>query len=333
MDLVELFRTLRRRWILTLPLLALTFVMVAEANAKIPGPFQAESMVVLLPSVQSSAVNGNNPYLSFQGSLNIAGDIVAREVMDPRTVANLAASGYPSSYQIADDATTSGPVLDITVTGKNKEQVESTLQAVTSTVQNRLTSLQQAIKTKNRITSMVISMAPTAKLEVSKKARVLVLVLGLGLVLTVCIPLLVDAEITRFRRRRNMVRRPIRGGLANPWRRPQAPEKADTLAQPAAANSSLSWAGVGRASGQPKPERGAEPARPDDRPAPAAAGQSQSAAQPVNSGWPSAPRANPLDDTWPPAPKAATQEVAFGPPGPAKDESLAGDRDSTNTRA
>ena len=202
MDLVASMRTLRRRWILTSALLLLTLVGTAALWVKKPGPYQAESMVALIPSHQSSVVNGNNPYLSFGGSENIAGDIVLRQMMAPQTAASLANRGYGASYAIVDDPTTSGPILDITVTGSNQSQVETTLQGVTAATQAKLTALQADLRPTDRITSMVASQDPSAHLLVSKKARLVVLVLGLGLILTYAIPQIVDAEITRRRGRR-----------------------------------------------------------------------------------------------------------------------------------
>ena len=202
MDLVASMRTLRRRWILTTALLLLTLVGTAMIWVKKPGPYQAESMVALIPSHQSSIVNGNNPYLSFGGSENIAGDIVLRQMMAPQTVAALADRGYGDSFEIVDDPATSGPILDITVTGSNQSQVESTLQGVTAATQAKLIALQADLKPTDRITSMVASEDPSAHLLVSKKARLVVLVLGLGLILTYAIPQIVDAEITRRRGRR-----------------------------------------------------------------------------------------------------------------------------------
>jgi len=202
MDLVAAMRTLRRRWILTTLLLLLTLAATALIWVKKPGPYQAESMVALIPSHQSSIVNGNNPYLSFGGSENIAGDIVLRQMMAPQTVAALADRGYGESYEIVDDPATSGPILDITVTGSNQSAVESTLQGVTTATQAKLTALQAYLKPADRITSMVASQDPSAHLLVSKKARLVVLVLGLGLILTYAIPQIVDAEINRRRDRR-----------------------------------------------------------------------------------------------------------------------------------
>lgn len=199
MDLVASGRTLRRRWILTSFLFLLTLAAALAAWVKIPGPYQAESMTVLYPSQQASKPNGDNPLMSFGGSLNVAGDIVLREVSAPLFVAQLAAHGYTSSFTIADDPSSTGPILDVTVTGKNQAQVEQTLNGVTAAVKNQLATIQQSYKPANRITSQVVSTQPTPLLLVSKKARTIVIVLGLGLVLTFAIPQVVDAEIAKRR--------------------------------------------------------------------------------------------------------------------------------------
>jgi hypothetical protein len=199
MDLTASLRALRRQWILTGFLLVLTFAAGVAAWVKIPGPYTTESMVVLVPSKQEAKINGNNVYLSYGGSENVAGDIVQRQVMDPATVTALYNKGYTGSYTIADDTNTTGPILDITVTGKSKSVVESTLSAVTTEVQSKLVVLQQNIPAANQITSMVASFDTSAKLEVSKKARVVVLLVGLGLVLTYALPQILDAEIRRRR--------------------------------------------------------------------------------------------------------------------------------------
>jgi len=199
MDLVASGRALRRRWILTSFLFLLTLAAALAAWVKLPGPYQAESMTVLYPSQQASKPNGDNPLMSFGGSLNVAGDIVLREVSAPSYMAQLAAHGYTSSFTIADDPNTTGPILDVTVTGKSQTQVEQTLNGVTAAVKNQLASIQQNYKPANRITSQVVSTQPTPQLLVSKKARTIVIVLGLGLVLTFAIPQVVDAEIAKRR--------------------------------------------------------------------------------------------------------------------------------------
>jgi hypothetical protein len=287
MDLGEFFRTLRRQWILTLLLLLLTLFAVYEANIKFSGPYQAESVIVLLPSQKAAEPNGRNPYLSFDSSINVAGDIVLRQVMDPHTVAALAAKGASSSYEILDDPNTAAPMLDVTATGGNKAQVESTLQVVTRTFQARLDTLQQSLKPINRVTSMVIFKDPVAKLELSKKARVLVVFLVIGLVLTCAIPLMVDAELTRRRSRRGSERpaQGTRGGIKG-WRpaersapaRPPAPASAEPVERVFTYGSKAR-----RAAEQPSPQQAApEPGRPGSDPS------RDEAAWPYKN-WPAAP--------------------------------------------
>jgi hypothetical protein len=199
MDLTASLRALRRQWILAGFLLVLTFAAGVAAWVKIPGPYTTESMVVLIPSKQEAKINGNNVYLSYGGSESVAGDIVQRQVMDPATLTALYNKGYTGSYTIADDPTTTGPILDIKVTGSSTSVVESTLSAVTTEVQSKLATLQQNLPAANQITSMVASFDTRATLEVSKKARVVVLAVGLGLVLTYSLPQILDAEIRRRR--------------------------------------------------------------------------------------------------------------------------------------
>jgi hypothetical protein len=199
MDLVASGRTLRRRWILTSFLFLLTLAAAVAAWVKLPGPYQAESMTVLYPSQQASKPNGDNPLMSFGGSLNVAGDIVLRMVSSPAYAAQLAAQGYTSSFTIVDDPNTTGPILDVTVTGSNQSQVEQTLNGVTTAVKTQLAAIQRNYKPANRITSQVVSTQPTPKLLISKKARTVVIVLGLGLILTFAIPQVVDAEIAKRR--------------------------------------------------------------------------------------------------------------------------------------
>ena len=218
MDLAASFRTLGRQWILTFFLLILTFAAGVAAWVKLPGPYSAESMVALVPSHQESIQNGNNAYLSYNGSEVVAGDIVLRQVMAPTTVLELAGRGYTGAYTIADDPNTTGPILDITVTGKSKAVVENTLRGVTDKVQAQLTTLQQSLAPADQISSIVASYAPTASLKVSKKMRVIVLVVGLGLVLTFALPQIVDAEVNRRRGRRAGADLPAGGSNARDYR-------------------------------------------------------------------------------------------------------------------
>jgi hypothetical protein len=198
MDLMESFRILRRRWILTTLLLLLALGGTAAATYKLPRTYVAASSVVLLTSPNSSKSNGGNPYLSFNGSLSPTGDVVRYEVMDTGTARLLATEGYTAPYVITNAVDTSGPVLLVTVTGSNKTAVEQTMLGVTAELRAKLQELQAGITPGNRITMTTLALGP-AKLQRSKLARPLVVIFAFGMVLAFAIPLLVDARVTRRR--------------------------------------------------------------------------------------------------------------------------------------
>jgi hypothetical protein len=200
--------TLRKHWVLTLCLVLLTLFAAVGAWVKTSGPYQAESQVVFLASQQASKLNGNNPYLSFQDSLNMTGDIVREGVMDPRVVAALAAKGFKDTYLVQDDVLSAGPVLDIIATGPTKAGVMATQAAVTADVQSQLQQLQSDVLPKNQITSQVISSSLQPTLLITKKARPVVAVLFLGALLILIVPQIVDAVQNRYGNRRKKGQRP-----------------------------------------------------------------------------------------------------------------------------
>ena len=202
MDASGSLHTLRKHWVLTSLLILLTLVAAAGMWVAKPGPYQSESQVVFLASQQSSKVNGDNPYMSFNTTLTTTADLVRREVLDPQIVAELGARGYTESYNVVNDPLATGPVLDITAVGGNQAAVEATQHAVTAEVKSELALLQQGIAPQNQITSLIVSSNTTPSLLISKKARPLVAVLAVGLILILAIPQIVDASGRRRRDRR-----------------------------------------------------------------------------------------------------------------------------------
>jgi hypothetical protein len=249
MDVKESVRALGRHWFLTLLLLALTVVAAYKLYQR-PGPYQAESQVALLPSKQNSKLNGGNPYLSFGGALTTTADLVRREISQPTFAHALKTRGYVSSYQVVDDPNTAGPVLDITVTGKSKPAVEHTLAGVTAAAGAELSRMQGPLKKYDRISMLTVSYDPKASLVLSKKARTPIVVLAVGLVLTIAIPLMLDAALRR-RRIRDIIRSLTRrGGAGVP-----APAGAGAAAVAGAGSASAAFAGHGPGYRQP-PRRG-----------------------------------------------------------------------------
>jgi hypothetical protein len=314
MNLKQMFSIWRRRWVLTTALLLLALVGTAAATQVLPKYYQAQSTVTLIPSANFSAANGHNPYLSFDGSLPVTAQLISFQLMDPRTVQNLANEGYSATYTNGLAVNTTGPVLQTVVVGHNKALVERTLTGVTNEIGTELASLQAGIPNpKNKISVETVSFDPKPTLEVTKTARPIVVVLFLGVVLALAIPLVVDGQLGRSQkltRSRKPARRAVRGtgpGVAgvpgprtpapvvSPARPEQAAKPAPPVAQPA-------WAG------QPaEPDWAGQPAEPDWASKPAEsewlpatpAGRLESAAKPE---WPAAPVPPPARTEWPAAP-------------------------------
>jgi hypothetical protein len=194
---VDLMSSLRRRWILTCTLLLLTLVIAGGAWQKIPTTYQSVSSIVLLAPPNTAKAYGGNPYLAFNPTLNQTADVVRYETNDTRTADALKAEGYSSSYLVTDATDTSGPVLIVTVTGSDQALVEHTLHGVTSEVSARLNALQAGLTVGNKISDVVITFTPQASALRSKKEKPLALLLALGIVLTICIPVMVDARSAR----------------------------------------------------------------------------------------------------------------------------------------
>ena len=199
---MELLSSLRRRWILTCSLLLLTLIGTAAALVKLPATYESVSSVVFLAPKNVAKAYGGNPYLAFNSTLNQTADVVRYEVMDLRTVNSLAARGYTSTYLVTDATDTAGPVLVVTVTGKNQAEVEHSLYGVTSEVSTKLNELQPGLTSSNKVSDVIITFTPKPTVLSSKKSRPITVVIGLGLLLTVGIPLIVDSALIRRRSRK-----------------------------------------------------------------------------------------------------------------------------------
>jgi hypothetical protein len=229
----------RRRWALTIFLLLLALVGTGVAALRAPRTYQAQSMVVLLASHNSSKAMGGNPYLSFSDSLSTTASVISSELMDPQTASTLRAQGFPEGYQVVSQATLSqttllpAPFVQVTVTGSNRALVEHTLVGVTREIGYLLTKLQVGVSAGSKISSFVASFAQQPSLSITSTARPLVVVLGILIILALGIPLVVDAWAARRRSSRDSdgVRTPSLAG------RPQESHLRNGLREPGAVAS------------------------------------------------------------------------------------------------
>lgn len=213
MNPVTIMQIWRRRWILTVFVLLVALAGSATAVVKLPKAYEAQSTVVLVPSMRTAkALGGGNPYLSFSSSLSIAADVVTTELTAPQTERELASSGYSQQYTAVSESTTGqtvasdsvlpGPFIVVTVTGLQREPVERTLQALADVIRTKLAGMQTSVPRNNWISASTVSFSPQATVSAGGTYRSLVLIIGVLVVTALCVPLIVDAQITRRRARR-----------------------------------------------------------------------------------------------------------------------------------
>ncbi|MQY03466.1 YveK family protein [Actinomadura macrotermitis] len=209
MDLLDSLNILLRRWVLTVPLLLLTISGVVAAFLLLPWSYEAKANAVFLASPLQAKQAGGNPWLVFDGSLTVTAEVVGREMMDARTVADLKARGLTSEYLVAVAANTTGPVLEITVTGSDARNTEGTLAALTAMIPQKLERIQaeNGVTPRARITSKVVTSSPRADLKATDKIRNVALLLFVGGAMTVAVPLFVESVASR-RQQRDRDRRP-----------------------------------------------------------------------------------------------------------------------------
>jgi hypothetical protein len=232
---MTLLSSLRRRWILACALFLLTLAATAYGLLKLPSTYQSTSSIVLLAPKNTAKAYGGNPYLAFNSTLNMTADVVRYETNDSRTVNLLSARGYTADYLVTDATDTAGPVLIVTVTGKNKAMVESTLSAATSEISIKLEGLQANLTAANKIHSLVITFEEQPTTLTSKKARPLSVIAGGGIALSIGITLLVDAILIR---RRAQGSPPARTDESRPPRRDESRPPRRTARVPAPAKQS-----------------------------------------------------------------------------------------------
>jgi hypothetical protein len=219
MDLRQAVHIWRARWLLTSVLLILALVGAVGAGAKVPRYYQSASSVVLLASPAASTQNGGNPFLSFSPSLTLTADAVSRELMSPETVGQLAAQGFTAPYTVALPSyttSTTGSVLQVTVTGSDAAGVQRTLQAVTARIGSQLAQLQQGVPARGQVRADTLSLTPQATLSFSQTARPLVVVGLLLLVLSLGTPIVVDGLVAR-RQLRDRPTLPDYSALSKDW--------------------------------------------------------------------------------------------------------------------
>jgi hypothetical protein len=194
-DLFAIIRSIRRHWILTGVVLALTAAACGWLLVGMPRDYEARTSYVLVnpapppsdalierdPSL--ATINRNNPYLRFANEGTVGQVLSAR--MGGGTVRSaLVAQGAHPDYTIGPSPT-SAQIVDITGTGTSAAEAERTLALVSDRMEAELAALQTVYGADDiaLITPLPVAEPTPAGVVVSGTIRSLVGIAGAGVIL------------------------------------------------------------------------------------------------------------------------------------------------------
>ncbi|MGO4680984.1 hypothetical protein [Microbacterium sp. 2MCAF23] len=193
MNIADTMGGFLRRWYIVVPGIILAIVAGLGTFVAVQPGHERTSTQLLLPGSGTIPVGTTNPYL-FLGGLTQAADIVVR-VMRSDEVLGPIVQDYPGTDVVVErDPTVSGPVIQITVTGKTDTATEEVLAALVAQTKVELDRLQtqQKVKTDDRISVSTLTLDTQSTLQ--QKARILMsagAALGIA-VLTLILASLID---------------------------------------------------------------------------------------------------------------------------------------------
>lgn len=208
MNIGELFRMCRRRWLVVISALAVVLIATVGAYVGTPNKYQSSVQMTMLNSeaVTNSLGDLGNPYLSFSQALSADVDLLTRLLTSTASAQALAAQGVTESYTAAFANNALGPFMLLTVTGPNRAHISQSINQLVTFSQQRWYNLQRSnYAPPNSIVRLVLIAPPSTPSPVRKTKIELVggVFIG-GLVIALILVAIVD-NVLENRRRRQML--------------------------------------------------------------------------------------------------------------------------------
>lgn len=212
----DVVSSLLRRWYLTLFGLVATLALGFGVFVQVPPTYEMTADVVLLPPA-TSVLQGGNPYLQLDGLSQVV-DVLTRVLLSQQTLDTVKKISPDSTYTVGQDATTSGPIMIITVNAPTKTEAAATLTELLNTAPSALSGLQTplSIEPASQVVSKVLAKDKKPTTIGKTRLRFAVAAVGLGLVLTVLLVALVDGPLSRRRSLANREESKTKAGAAKP---------------------------------------------------------------------------------------------------------------------
>ncbi|HTZ43829.1 MAG TPA: hypothetical protein VMB79_08185 [Jatrophihabitans sp.] len=201
MSLSSVWRTLIRRWYVTLLGLLLTLGLVYAGAKLSPPTYQARASVLLIPPKSQQEAN---PYLGL-GGLQEVSDVLSRAVSDSVTTDAVTAAGGSAKYSVARDTSTTGPIILVTAEAPSAATALLTDKLLIQRMGPALTSLQAGQDVPAGAYINLITLSADQKAAVQRKSQLRACIAGgaAGLLLTVLLVAFAEKTANRRRGRRS----------------------------------------------------------------------------------------------------------------------------------
>lgn len=209
MGIREIFGALGRRWLVVVIGVLVTLGAGWQVYQATPPEYTARGLVLLLPPVHDPTAaeeeGGANPFLELAG-LDLTARVVVATYSSTAFEEELESVSEFAEVEVNIDDSTRGGIIAVDVKDRSAEQALRTLTYVTTSVSERLTSLQTdvGVQEGDAVRSMLLASDTEAKPDFQSLIRIIVIVIGVGLGLTIAITLTLDVILVRRRRRRGM---------------------------------------------------------------------------------------------------------------------------------
>ncbi|RPE37929.1 capsular polysaccharide biosynthesis protein [Streptomyces sp. Ag109_O5-1] len=148
MSLADILAIMRRRWYFMVPLTLLSLLAGGYLYRTIPVSYQSQSSVTLLDStaIADMAPTFGNPLSNAGGSLVVTADVLIRTLQSSDSAKELSSRGVTDQYTVGFAPQADSPLLSLSVTGTDRENVLRETTTLTDFAGEQLKALQAASK-------------------------------------------------------------------------------------------------------------------------------------------------------------------------------------------
>jgi hypothetical protein len=199
MFLRDLYTRARRRWYFVVAGLLITAGMSFWVFRVAPVTYEATANVALIPP-PTAVISGDNPFL-YMGGLDQAMGVLTVKV-NSDAVRGPIEDAYPGAeYTTEHDATTSGPIVRVKVSGDTSATTLEVLNRVLKVMPATIASLQDelSLPQASRITLLTLGVDKDTTVAAEARTRALLVVAALGLGGTLLLTGLADKRLLRRR--------------------------------------------------------------------------------------------------------------------------------------